>query len=350
MINLRSLKDELRAEGLFERCELRTWGKFSFFALCIAGFLYAHTILPLWGSALLVPVTAWFCACLAMMGHEGSHRAFSTDAFRNQVLFHLAFPVMGGVSAKYWHSKHDVQHHAYPNVVDTDPDILLWPMASTALEYRRSSKARQWFQRNFQGTAFWPLCFLLVWSMRGSGIAFLYRYARDKGMDKSWWADAGSLAVHALVWIVLPMTFFGLWGLALYASIWTLVGIALSMVFAPAHIGMPIVSDPDDIIRLQFETTRNLVLPFGLSFFFIGLEHQIEHHLFPRIPHQNLARAAEITKAWAERNDVAYHQIGYLDGLKDTSRFMGTSWQYEPGEFAQIQPQQPAPIETALSA
>ncbi len=245
-------------------------------------------------------------------------------------MYHIAFPVFGGVSAKYWHWKHDIKHHAYPNVADTDPDILLWPMASTADEYRRSSAPRRWFQIRLQGAAFWPLCHMLVWSMRGSTLAFLYRNGRDKGYDKSWWVDVGCLTLHVTCWLVLPTIFFGPWALALYAAIWTLVGITLSVVFAPAHIGMPVVTRPKDIIRLQFETTRNLNLPFGLSFFFIGLEYQIEHHLFPKIPHQKLGRAAEITEAWARRNNVPYHRIDYFAGLADTTRFMSKSWDYEP--------------------
>jgi fatty acid desaturase len=330
MLRIKSLREELKEAGLFERCEVRTWSKFIFFAAIIGGLLCAHAVLPFWWSVALIPVTGWFSACMAMIGHEGSHRALSASPFRNQLLYHIAFPVFGGVSAKYWHWKHDIKHHAYPNVAEIDPDILLWPMASTAEEYRRSSAGRKWFQRNLQGAAFWPLCLLLVWSMRGSGVAFLYRAGRDKGFDKTWWADFGSLCLHAIGWVILPAVFFGPWAIALYAGIWTMVGITLSMVFAPAHIGMPVVTRPKDIVRLQFETTRNLTLPFGLSFFFIGLEHQVEHHLFPKIPHQKLWRAAEITEAWARRNGVQYHRIGYFDGLKDITRFMKDSWRYEP--------------------
>jgi len=203
-------------------------------------------------------------------------------------------------------------------------------MASTAIEYRRASPGRQWFQRNMQGMMFWPLCLMLVWSMRGSSVAFLYQHAKNKGIDRAWWLDVGCLMAHVTLWVVIPTLFFGLSAIALYAGIWTIVGVSLSAVFAPAHIGMPIVQDAEDIWRLQFETTRNLTMPKWLSFFFIGLDYQIEHHIFPKIPHQKLPEVAKITKRWAHENQVPYHEIPYVGGLLDVTRFMGTSWQHDP--------------------
>lgn len=338
MLRTKSLRDELAAAGLFQRCEARTWGKLGFLMTVIGGLLVAHAYLPFWWSALLAPVTAFFCGVAAMIGHEGSHRGLSTAPWRNRLMFNLTFPVFGGVSGMYWHWKHDIQHHAYPNVADVDPDILLWPMASTADEYRRSSPARQWFQRRLQGAFFWPLCLFLVWSMRTSALAHLYRHARTKGMNRTWWIDVSCLALHVLGWVVVPTLFFGPWAIALYALIWTFVGLVLSMVFAPAHIGMPVVEDTKDIWRLQFETTRNLKLPAWLSFFFIGLDYQIEHHLFPKIPHQRLPEAAAITRAWAERNGVPYHEIGYWDGVRDVTRFMGVAWEREAATLTSASP------------
>ena len=336
MLKTKSLREELSAAGMFERCEARTWGKLAFLMSIVAGLMVAHVYLPFWWSALLAPVTAWFCAVAAMIGHEGSHRGLSSTPWRNRLIFNLTFPMLGGVSGMYWHWKHDIQHHAYPNVADVDPDILLWPMASTAVEYRRSGPKRRWFQRNFQGAAFWPLCMLLVWSMRGSALAFLYRHARTKGMNHAWRVDVFFLALHVAGWIVIPTIFFGPWAIALYALIWTMVGGALSMVFAPAHRGMPVVTDTKDIWRLQFETTRNLTMPGWLSYFFIGLNYQIEHHLFPKIPHQKLPQASVITRAWAARNGVPYHEIPYWAGVKDVTRFMRASWSLEPSEIVTV--------------
>ena len=62
-----------------------------------------------------------------------------------------------------------------------------------------------------------------------------------------------------------------------------------------SYIGLPIVGSQHHDWLHQVETTRNLELPRFVSFFFIGLDYQVEHHLFPKIPHQHLPRAAAIT-------------------------------------------------------
>jgi len=313
----------------------------------VAGLFTAIVAAPLWASVLLIPMAGALCAVAAMIGHEGSHRGLSKTPWRNRLMYNLTFPGIGGVSGLYWHWKHDVQHHAYPNVADVDPDIQLWPMAASAVEYRRSGPRRQWLQRNHQGLFFWPLCGMLLWSMRGSALAFLYRYAREKGMDKAWRTDVAFVTLHYLGWVVIPTMFFGPIAIALYFAVWTVGGLALSLVFAPAHIGMPVITKADDVWRLQFETTRNLVMPRWLSYFFIGLDYQIEHHLFPKLPHQNLPQAAEITKAWAKRNGLPYHEIGYWDGVKDVTRHMARCWSLEPQEMVTVVPKPDLPLDNA---
>ena len=77
----------------------------------------------------------------------------------------------------------------------------------------------------------------------------------------------------------------------------------------------------------QLETTRNLELPRFVSFFFIGLDYQVEHHLFPKIPHQHLPRAARDHRAtWCQRHGVTYHSEPYLEALVDAARFMAHAW------------------------
>ncbi len=47
---------------------------------------------------------------------------------------------------------------------------------------------------------------------------------------------------------------------------------------------------------------RNPVLTWVLG----GLNYQIEHHLFPRVPHTHYARIAEIVKRNSEKHGVRY--------------------------------------------
>ena len=94
-------------------------------------------------------------------------------------------------------------------------------------------------------------------------------------------------------------------------------------------MGLPIVVEQHHDWQHQLETTRNLELPRFVSYFFIGLDYQVEHHLFPKIPHQNLPRAAEITRDWCKRHEVPHISVPYLFALKDSAKFMAEAWAYE---------------------
>jgi fatty acid desaturase len=163
--------------------------------------------------------------------------------------------------------------------------------------------------------------------MRRSSILYLVRYPKQHGVSRAWFIEVGCMLVHYTCWLVVPSLVFGpLIGFAVYTAIWGLVGVCLALVFAPAHIGLPIVADQHHDYLHQLETTRNLELPRFVSFFFIGLDYQVEHHLFPKIPHQHLPRAAEITAAWCARNEVTYLTVPYAAALADSARFIADAW------------------------
>jgi fatty acid desaturase len=168
---------------------------------------------------------------------------------------------------------------------------------------------------------------LMALGMRRSSLIHLAKYPKEHGFTKAWFAEAACLAIHYTCWMVLPIIFFGpLVGIAVYSGIWAVVGICLALVFAPAHMSLPITDGQNHDWVHQLETTRNLALPKFISFFFIGLDYQVEHHLFPKIPHKNLPRAAEITRAWCERNGIKHLTSPYLFALRDSALFMATAW------------------------
>ena len=327
-VQLKSLRAELAAAGVFEYRELRSWleltAMFAGLAACLVGIAMVG-----WVAALvLVPIGAVLATSIAMFGHEGSHRSFSPSPARNAILTYLTFPLFGGLGALYWRNKHDRLHHGHPNVEGVDPDIRPFPFVSSRGDHERSGPGLRWFQRHFQRYLFWPMSTLMAVGMRRSSILYLLRYPKKR--DGAWWAEAICITVHYTAWLVIPSIVWGpLVGFGLYAALWGLVGVFLALVFAPAHMGLPIVTEQAHDWVHQLETTRNLQLPRPISFFFIGLDYQVEHHLFPKIPHANLPRAAEITAAWCARHGVVYQTLPYLDALGSAVDFMKDAWKHD---------------------
>jgi fatty acid desaturase len=318
---LGSLRAELRAAGIFDHREARGWLKVGLLIIGITGCLVGMALLGGWSAWFLIPVAAVLSTSLAMVGHEGSHRSFSKSPTRNALMTYFAFPLFGGLGALYWREKHDRLHHGHPNVEGVDPDIKPFPFVSSRGDHEKSSAGERWFQRNFQGWAFWPMSLLMALGIRRASIMYVIRYPKKHGFTRSWWLEIVCLTAHYIGWLVVPSIVWGpLVGFFVYSTIWALVGVFLALVFAPAHIGLPILAEQRHDWLHQLETTRNLELPRIVSIFFIGLDYQVEHHLFPKIPHQ------KITKAWCARHGICYLSVPYLYALCDAARFIGDAW------------------------
>lgn len=185
-------------------------------------------------------------------------------------------------------------------------------------------------QRHAQGWLWWPLTALFTWSIKVDSVGMLIRHVRRHGIDRAWLLDAGSQLVHYLGWLVIPSLVWGFLPVfAFYLALFAVVSVMLALVFTTGHMGLPILSEHSNGWDVQFQTTRNLELPRWLSFFFVGLDFQIEHHLFPKIPHAHLPRAAVIVRRWAEGLGVPYHSTTYGRAVAEVTRFVDNAWRID---------------------
>ena len=178
---------------------------------------------------------------------------------------------------------------------------------------------------------------LMALGMRRSSLIYVARFPKKHGFTRAWWLEVGCLVAHYSAWLLVPSLVWGpLVAFFVYSAVWALVGTMLALVFAPAHIGLPIMAEQNHDWLHQLETTRNLRLPRFISFFFIGLDYQVEHHLFPKIPHRNLPAAAAITSAWCARNGGPHLTESYLTALVDSARFIADAWQHEASDPIEV--------------
>ena len=247
--------------------------------------------------------------------HDANHGAY----FRTRRLNHLlgwTADVVLGISSYAWRVKHNVAHHTYTNVDEYDADITQVPLA----RMMPTQPGRPWYR--FQHLYIWPLYSLMVlrWQTAGD-LAALRRGTIGHSALRlpRGWDLVGLVAGKAIFvgWaIVAPLLVFPWWvALGGYAGFAMVMGVVTATTFQLAHcVEEADFAAPADIAARrpvwavhEVETTvdfcpRNPVLAWSLG----GLNYQIEHHLFPRVPHTHYPRIAEIVRRNCELHGVRY--------------------------------------------
>jgi fatty acid desaturase len=250
--------------------------------------------------------------------HDAGHRQMFEKGRLNTVVGLLTGNLLLGMSYGWWVDKHN-RHHANPNDVDADPDIGPG-VISYSEEQALASRGVLRLVARYQAFLFFPLLFLLGWIMHANSSRFLLgrgsKYRR---------LEVGLLALHVLLYVGFFFYWLGPW--------WALMAIGISQccggfylasVFAPNHKGMPQVeagSEPD-FLRRQVLTSRNVRAHPLTDVWYGGLNYQIEHHLFPTMARNRVARAHDIVRKFCEERGIPYHQTSMLQSYREILSFL----------------------------
>ncbi len=308
------LKRRVKSAGLLEPQPAYYWVK----TLVALGTLAASiTIATVFSNPIILLLDAVFLGFAftqtALLAHDVGHwqgyrgrraNAIARFAFGNVVL---------GVSHSWWNVKHN-QHHATPNHVDMDPDIQ-FPMLAFSREQLLSRP--HWLRPLIAVQAF-VLLLLLPFqaiNMRISSVMHL----RSRRASKPWLQLAG-LACHVVLYTALLVA-LGSWTMAFafFAIQQAVFGLYNSSVFASNHKGMPVigVGGRMDFLREQVLTSRNISGHPLTDFWYGGLNYQIEHHLFPTMPRNNLSKAVPIVRSFCGEREISYHSTSLFTSYRE---------------------------------
>eukprot|EP01084_Bolivina_argentea_P016102 30168_1 len=272
--------------------------------------------------------------------------------------------VMLGFSRSWWGDKHNY-HHAVPNMVVKpersncverrgDPDADTMPLIAWSLTQAKAAKENAFytFMVKHQAWLYVPLLLFARFSWLLQSFAHAYK------LDNSPWATDKSANTHRLgpyeegllffekiglvlhfVWVYFVFSSAGLVeGLFLFMFAQMSCGLFLAIVFGLGHNGMAVYDsekDYPDFWTLQITTTRNVISTPFVDWFCGGLQHQVEHHLFPTLPRHNLGKAKKLVEQMCKENNVAYHEASMWDGTKEVFRALH-SIAVEFGDFSRF--------------
>jgi linoleoyl-CoA desaturase len=246
--------------------------------------------------------------------HDANHGAF----FRSRKANHLlgwTVDVFLGFGSYAWRFKHNVSHHSYPNVDGYDDDISHAPLARMA----PSQEAHWWYR--WQHRYIWALYALALARWHFTDIASVTgrRVGPRKLPPARGWNLVGFFIgkTFFVMWaFVIPMLFHRWWVVVCIYALVTVGGsFVMANVFQLAHCveeatfisAEELVVAPRIWAIHEMESTVDFCQNNRILTWFIGgLNYQIEHHLFPGLPHTVYPNIAPIIRKHAMRHGVRY--------------------------------------------
>ncbi len=312
-----ALRKEVIDAGLLER----QYGYYAFkmvfnFALLALGIFILATVdnfaLQLLNAAFLAFVFTQF----GFIMHDAVHKGIFKGDLKNKLVGIITGSLIINISSSSWAYTHN-KHHANPNQVDEDPDINM-PILAFSEEQALKKKGLAKLIVKYQAYL-WFLIVLLVpgFSVPIGTTKMLVNNLRDREW-KSYIAEGVFHVAGLALYFGLLIGFLGWWKAGVFAVIHHLLaGLYMGTTFATNHKAMPLVKEKLDFLRAQVLTARNVRSNPIVDLWTGGLNYQIEHHLFPTMPRNNLGKARAIVKPFCEKVGVEYYETGFFRTYKE---------------------------------
>jgi linoleoyl-CoA desaturase len=252
--------------------------------------------------------------------HDSNHESFSSKKWVNKLMGGSMYVLAGNVYN--WKVQHNVLHHTFTNIKGHDEDIDAGRIIrfSKHSKWLKIHKLQRYYSIFIYGllTINWAITTDFKQTSR-----YLKRklsYGKFPNPTTQWVTLVISKILYYAFWIALPMVLLEIswWKILIgFFIMHYTAGLILSLVFQLAHV-VPKTSTPlpDKEGNLehtwaihQLYTTSNFAPKNKfVSFFTGGLNHQVEHHIFPHISHIHYGKLAKIVKDTAKEFNLPYYE------------------------------------------
>jgi len=257
--------------------------------------------------------------------HDGNHGSYSNKNWINKFMGGTIYVLAGNVYN--WQVQHNVLHHTYTNIHGHDEDLD----AGRIIRFTQDAKWYSFHRFQHYYSVFLYGLLTFNWSlttdfkqMRG----YLKRklsYGEAKSPKFLWTTLVITKVIYFSIWIVLPMIVGVTWWKVLigFFVMHYTAGLILSIVFQLAHVIDDATNPkPNELGEMEntwaihqlFTTVNFAPKSWIVNWYTGGLNHQIEHHLYPNISHIHYGKIANIVKETAKECDLPYHEYKTMRG------------------------------------
>jgi fatty acid desaturase len=246
--------------------------------------------------------------------YDSAHHGVFASVENNQRLAAITAGILGEFPSgwRYGHNR----HHASPNVLGRDMDQSERWDPSRRYNRTLTAFAGLFLLTKYKGY-YLPKTLLLVGIRDGY---FCFQHARSSFAREVLVSVVSlSLQLAGLIWL------FGGWGILLFLVHTSIGMIYLNTAFMGNHYDLDVFdqaqADELDSVELQIRTARNYTGGAWARYVFGGLEHQIEHHLFPSMPRHQFLRAEPFVRRFCRTHDLPYEVLPFSECIARVLRF-----------------------------
>nr|AAQ10732.1 delta-8-sphingolipid desaturase [Anemone leveillei] len=324
----RKLASEFSKAGLFEKK-----GHGIFMSLLSVGIMFVVIL-----SGVLLSGNTWVhAACAGLLGilwmqigfvgHDSGHYNVMLTPKLNRFVQIFTGNCVTGISIGWWRWTHTA-HHIAVNSLDYDPDLQHVPFLAVSKDILSSLTSKFYgrkmtfdaaarFLVSYQHWSFYPVMavarinlftqsFLLLLSSR----PMQDRYLELLGLMVFWG------------WYSLLVSCLPNWGeRAMFVAVsFAVSGIqhvqfCLNHFSAHTYVGPP---RANDWFEKQTKGSIDISCSTWMDWFHGGLQFQVEHHLFPRLPRCHLRKISPFVKELCRKHNLPYVSVSFFEANKMT--------------------------------
>lgn len=295
------------------------------------GLLYVSFDPITFGSAV---AALWVHKSLELMelGHMILHGAYDklegADAFRSET-----FRWKAPIDEASWRHEHNILHHQHTNIDGRDPDMDFAGLRlSTRVPFRELHRLQP-----FSNIVSW-FGFAFAINLHATGVLDVYLQKgkplvlKDRSPESTHNAKRSflrkTLRYYGREYVFFPLLAGPFFWKVLLGNMLSEVGrdlYAAATIYC-GHVGAsdyPASAHAKGRAHwyvMQVEAARNIEVPHVISVLCGGLDKQIEHHLFPRLPPNRLREIAPRVRSLCEAHGVRYRSASWPRTLRDVFR------------------------------
>jgi len=333
----RQLDERLRSEGLYQ-CPYSSYAfdfaRYTTLFILFSVFLH-YSYYALSGLSL-----GLFWHQLVFTAHDAGHMGITHGFHTDTCIGIFIADFLGGLSIGWWKRNHNV-HHIVTNSPEHDPDIEHMPffaishrfftsLRSTYYDRNMTFNAAARFLIKYQHYLYYPVLLMGRFNLYILSCSYLMSPTQAPRKGPAWWHRYLEMAGQVFFWY-----WFGYQTMYLRIPTWSsrITFLLIShMVTAPLHVQLTLshfamstanLGIHESFAQKMLRTTMDVDCPAWLDFIHGGLQFQVVHHLYPRIPRHNLRRAQKYVKEFCHDVGIPYVIFGFARGNKEVISRLG---------------------------